>query len=294
MVLHATASVVNPAPPSFSLSAPPLPFMISVPDERDNTSISIASVSTSPFHLTHPNLTLSLYGDILPISSTAFPILSQFVARYLSSQANTVTVSTPLFRNVSVEVDFPAPSPRVQLLQNVTIKDMKITPYGSTFLASGIVQANVVLPKGLTVGLNVSKVLPEAIIYDGEVPPSFVDHRKFGMDDLPPQMPLPNPLPARAFGHIRPKHWLPSVSTPIELPEGEGSAYAVSARVVDIPLEVLPGREEEFGSFVRKVCVIVYNVILELVTISVSFVGYIWIPTSCCWNIRFCSCDCRD
>lgn len=108
------------------------------------------------------------------------------------------------------------------------------------------------LPKGVIIGLNVSKVLPEVIIFDGEVPPAFIN--KWGnTDDLPPKMPLPNPLPKGAFGHIRPMNWLPSVSKPIELEEGEGSSYAVSARVVDVPLDVLPGRETEFGDFVRKV-----------------------------------------
>lgn len=100
----------------------------------------------------------------------------------------------------------------------------------------------------------VLKVLPEVLIFDGEVTPSFINKKKSdGPDDLPPGMPLPDPLPERAFGHMRPKEWLPSTSEPIESQEGQGSAYAISAKVVDAPLEVLPGREQEFSDFIRKV-----------------------------------------
>ena len=132
---------------------------------------------------------------------------------------------------------------------------MKLKPSGTAFLASGVVQANIVLPKGVTVGMTVYKVLPDVIIFDGEVPPSIISRRDSDdMDDLPPPMPLPDPLPERAFGHIRPKDWLPAVSEPIELQEEEGSAYSISAKVVDVPLEVLPGRQKQFSNFVGKVC----------------------------------------
>jgi hypothetical protein len=32
-----------------------------------------------------------------------------------------------------------------------------------------------------------------------------------------------------------------------------GAVYAVTAKVVDVPLEVLPGRQKEFSNFVSKV-----------------------------------------
>ena len=133
--------------------------------------------------------------------------------------------------------------------------DMKIKPSGTALLASGVVQANIVLPKGITVGMTVYKVLPDVIIFDGEVPSSIIIGRNSDdTDDPPPRMPLPDPLPERAFGHIRPRDWLPSVSEPIELEEEEGSAYTISARVVDVPLEVLPGRQRQFNNFIGKVC----------------------------------------
>ena len=169
---------------------------------------------------------------------------------------------------------------------------MKIRPSGTILLASGVVQVNIVLPKGVTIGMNVSRVLPEVVVFDGEVPSSIIIRRNSDdTDDLPPKMPLPDPLPENAFGHIRPKDWLPSVSEPIELQGEEGLAYTISARVVDVPLEVLPGREEQFSNFVGKVCF--HNVILELWVILSVFVGYIW-TQACCRTFRNCSCDCPD
>ena len=98
----------------------------------------------------------------------------------------------------------------------------------------------------MNVVLDVNRVLPDVLIFDGEVPdPSF------GEEESPP---LPDPLPERAFAHIRPPDWLDSQSEPDDEDEDEGSAYSVSAKFVDVPLEVLPGRQKEFSDFMRKVC----------------------------------------
>jgi hypothetical protein len=159
--------------------------------------------------------------------------------------------------SLSAEAVFPAPNPRPNILRNVTIKDMKIKPMGSAFLASGIVRARAVLPKGVNVGLDVFRILPDVLVFDGEVPSDLHPYDELSFAP-PPETPFPDPLPKNAFGHIMPQDWLPSESVPIE-PKGDesdvdGSAYAVSAKVVDVPLEVLPGRQKEFSHFVRKVC----------------------------------------
>ncbi|KAF8961431.1 hypothetical protein BDZ97DRAFT_1703298 [Flammula alnicola] len=260
LILHATASVLNPASPSFNLSVPSLPFVISVPNKNDTTPISLASVSSAPFALTHPNITLLLAGGVLPISTQSFPVISNFVTRYLSGEPNAILVSSPLLPPAyAVEAEFPAPIPRPQILRNVTIKDMKIKPTGSVFLASGMVQGRVVLPAGMHVGLDILRVLPDVLIFDGEVPPSpgpimyKKKNRKHADPDLPEEPPLPDPLPEHAFGHIRPETWLPAVSVPATAEDGDGAAYAISAKVVDVPLEVLPGRQKEFSNFVGKV-----------------------------------------
>ena len=64
-----------------------------------------------------------------------------------------------------------------------------------------------------------------------------------------PKEPLPSPLPARAFARIRPDDWLPSSSTKVN----GTNAYEVTAQVVDVPLEVLPGRDALLRSFIAKV-----------------------------------------
>ncbi|CAA7263313.1 unnamed protein product [Cyclocybe aegerita] len=256
LALNATATVVNPVPADFVLSVPSLPFVISLPHKPP---IDLASVSTKPFRLAYPKVTLSISGNVLPISTSSFNVLSQFVTRYLSGQSNIVLVSSPLLPNLSVEAEFPGPYPRPHLLRNVTIHDMKIRATGSVFLASGTVYARVVLPAGIEVGLDVFRVFPDVLIFDGEVPEpaplelfEHKNHKKHN-ETAPPEVPLPDPLPEKAFGHIRPDDWLPSVSNPIEPEGGKGIAYEVSAKVVDVPLEVLPGRQKEFSNFVGKV-----------------------------------------
>ncbi|KAJ7450789.1 hypothetical protein FB451DRAFT_1146099 [Mycena latifolia] len=250
--LTARATLPDPAPTTFNLTSPSLPFIISLPSTAD--PIPIASVSTSPFTLTHPNITLDISGTVLPMPASASPLLSAFLTRYLSGRANPILVSTPLIPDLTVDLEFPAPSPRPQILRNVTIHDMVIRPRGSTFTASGTVYARVVLPRGMQVGLHVARVLPDVLIFDGAVPEGAVYvPGPPGVGDPPEAPPLPDPLPEGAFGHIRPEDWLASLSGPAPSEDDEGAAFAVTAKIVDVPLEVLPGRQKEFSNFVSKV-----------------------------------------
>ena len=142
------------------------------------------------------------------------------------------------------------------MLRNVTVSGMKLKPTASgELLASGKIRARAVLPKGVRVGLEVRRVWPDVLLFDGEAPELRAKGKGKGKDDSPS---LPDPLPERAFGHIRPDDWLDSESEPADddqdgEEEEEGSAYNVSAMLVDVPLEVLPGRQKEFRDFVRKV-----------------------------------------
>ena len=82
--------------------------------------------------------------------------------------------------------------------------------------------------------------------------------------------PLPDPIPERAFARIRPRTWLPACTTPDAPPddreedgwviigvdggdEETGWSATVTSRVHEVPLEVLPGRDAQFRSFVSKV-----------------------------------------
>lgn len=260
--VNASATFPTPLPDPVQLTIPSLPFVVSVPhhpnDTLANDIVPVVHVETAPLTLTHPNTTVHVRGRVAALQHDTFPLLSGFVTSYLNGESPRIFLSTPLLHDIAVETVFPAPDPRPQVLRNVTVKDMKIRPLASgTMLASGTVFARIVLPRGMDMLLQVDAVYPQLLIYDGPVP----DDESIGMgvlgededDDLPEPMPLPDPLPTNAFAHIRPGEWLDSISVPLGHQEGEGSVFAVSARIVDIPLEVLPGRQREFSNFVGKV-----------------------------------------
>ncbi|THH10493.1 hypothetical protein EW146_g8352 [Bondarzewia mesenterica] len=256
--IWAEASIVNPAPESISFTSPSLPFTVWLPTNTSSSSsaVPIASVTSLPFALTHPNITLNLQGNILPLSDTSSPALSNLLSHYLSAIPSPIIITTPLFPSLSVPMIFPAPHPKPNVLRNVTIRDMKIRPVGTAMLTSGTVHARVVLPKGMDVRVNVSRVLPDVLVFDGPVLAALpaAPLPKIGpRADLPIPTPLPDPLPEHAFAHIRPEDWLRASSATADPEEGEGSETLVSAHIVDVPLEVLPGREREFSNFVGKV-----------------------------------------
>ena len=259
--VNASATFLTPFPSSINLTVPSLPFVISVPHHQNDTLVNhttpIVHVETAPLTLTHPNTTVRVHGHVAALPRDSFPSLSSFVNSYLNGESPRIFLSTPLLHDIAVDTVFPAPDPQPQVLRNVTIKDMKVRPVTSgMMLASGTVFANIVLPKGMDMTLQVDAVYPQLLIYDGPVPGNeSVEMEGLGEDDdgLPDPMPLPDPLPANAFAHIQPGQWLESTSIPLGRQDGEGSVFAVSAKIVDIPFEVLPGRQREFSNFVGKV-----------------------------------------
>ncbi|KAH7915949.1 hypothetical protein BJ138DRAFT_996845 [Hygrophoropsis aurantiaca] len=288
-------------------------------DAIEPHAIPIASATTRPFTLNHSNATIWLTGDVLhleiPLSlfassspdtpTTSFSAikshtnptvitqaLSLFISNYLALAPHNpilISLASPLLSNdnvpLTVEMDFPPPQTKPRILRDVTIKDMRIRPAVKTttaaFLASGVVYARVVLPPGMDLDMDVTRVFPDVLVFDGDVPelhngtsstPYIADpslpESKDTDDDLPQPLPLPDPLPPRAFGHIRPEEWIPATSMREGLDSSEhsfwnnheggeeekgGSSFIVTANLVDIPLEVLPGRQKEFRDFVGKV-----------------------------------------
>ena len=267
--VQAQATVVDPVPLTFNFTSPSLPFIVSLPrpqddhkdEPDDNDALPVASVHTAPFSLTHPNITLSISGTLLPVPHTgaAAPIFSAFLAAYLLGRPNPITVATPLFPALGpVHAVFPGPDPKPDVLRGVTIRDLRIKPpaglVARPFLASGTIVVRVVLPRGIDVDVNVTRVLPDVLVLDGEPPAIGEDEDDEDDDDDD------DALPPRAFARIQPADWLPSVTARDEEEEPDadrGSAYVVSAKFCDVPLQVLPGRDKVFRGFLSKVCLVV-------------------------------------
>jgi hypothetical protein len=208
-----------------------------------------------------------------------WPLLRSLISDYLSGIDHPISITSPfgLFSEYTAHTKFPAPHPRPEVLRNVTIEDMKIRASGATVVASGIVHGRIALPEGMDVTLIINRILPDALIFDGLVPtasplahpPSLIRTTRVTKrmtkksrggnddDDVPPAPPLPSPLPPRAFARVRPSTWLPTVSARTsprrDWNERGNMTLLVSAWFVDVPLEVLPGREREFRNFVTKV-----------------------------------------
>ncbi|KAI6145072.1 hypothetical protein BKA82DRAFT_4169754 [Pisolithus tinctorius] len=251
LVLQAHASAVNPAPPTLEMTVPSLPFIVSVPGAGD-TLVPLASVHTEPFSLTHPTISILISGHVLPLSPEATGPLSIFVSRYLSLQHNPISIASPLFPSLVIDAEFPSPDTRPDILRNVTIRNMRVKPNstGNGLLASGEVFARLVLPKGMNFSMDVRRVFPNILVFDGDVPESAANvtiTSRNGSCTI-----LPDPLPPRAFGHICPEEWLKAAST-YDGSEDGGSAFLVTASIVNVPIQVLPGREQEFSNFVSKV-----------------------------------------
>jgi hypothetical protein len=160
---------------------------------------------------------------------------------------------------------------------------MKIHASGTTILANGAVHARIALPEGMDVTLLINRILPDVLIFDGPLtaaspppaslpltrttstakflteyhPDTATDDDDDDDDDVPPAPPLPTPLPPRAFARVRPVTWLPTMSSPTsprrDWNERGSTTLRITAWFSDVPLEVLPGRERQFRSFVSKV-----------------------------------------
>ncbi len=167
---------------------------------------------------------------------------------------------------------FPAPHPKPKVLQDVAIRNMHISLNGEVVFASGTIYARVVLPLGIRLNMDVERIWPDVLVFDGKVPGeadtmmlteslppmAYTSVHKGKGGDIP-RPPLPDPLPEGAFARIRPGDWLLADSIALPIPSENGSTddgtseYIVTADIEDVPLEVLPGRQKLMSSFVAKV-----------------------------------------
>ena len=220
----------------------------------------MAQVTTSPLDLDSSKfLHLSLAGDIIA-NLTAQPSderpssLSLFLQRFLHGQDNPIIVTglntvpphipapppwlLSMLPTVSVPLSFPGPQPPPKVIKTVSIEHMRISERAGQIYASGTVVAKVELPETMQrVQLDVKGVSPDVLIYDGPA----------GDDPADPDDP-----PARAFGRINPDDFLNSTTAPSDDPL-HPYAIIVSAPMVNVPLQILDGRDGVFRSFASKV-----------------------------------------
>lgn len=261
-------------------SAVPFARLSTIPEL--NTTADLASIS------------LPITGFVLPIRPETVPPLSSLVSNYLAALPSTILIEssdTPSSPTDSfpialppTRVIFPGPPEKPRILQSVTIKDTRLGAGRSEkeLAVSGTLIASFMLPKeisgggngkgGLNERLDVRRLWPDALVFDGLPPPGFSSSASSSLQrpsswdanstssssrtqtEARPVPPLPNPLPARAFARIRTPDWLVTHMLPNRI-IGSGERW-VTAKLVDAPLEVLPGREAEFQAFVRKVSVV--------------------------------------
>lgn len=147
--------------------------------------------------------------------------------------------------SVSLNLIFPGPKPKPEVIKSVTIEGMQISEANGQVVASGTVVAIIKLPKGFqSVNVNVTAIKPDVFVYDGPLDDASDD------DDDEDGRPDPENPPERAFGLIAPDYYLDSNTTAVD---DEPGSFTVRAAFVDMPLEVLDGRQGVFRSFVSKV-----------------------------------------
>lgn len=221
----------------------------------------MAEVLTSPIYVKpQPRIDLTMSGRVLANLSEGASRdspLSKFLQNYLHGLDNPITVQgssrLPHYARVDqlppswlldslpslvLPLMFPGPKPPPRIIQSVTIEHMRLAERAGKMRASGVVIAEIELPRGMrSVTVNVVEVLPDVLVYDGPA----------GDDEADPEDP-----PPRAFGHILPEEFLDSTTEPSSDPE-HPHRMTVRAPLQDVPLDVLPGRDSVLSDFVKKV-----------------------------------------
>lgn len=146
--------------------------------------------------------------------------------------------------SVSLNLIFPGPKPKPEVVKSVTIENMHISELNGGVAASGTVVALIELPDGFRdVTVNVTAIKPDVFVFDGALEDSADDEEDAGRPD-------PENPPERAFGRIAPDFFLNSTTTASEEFPG---ALEVRADFEDMPLQILENRQGVFRSFVGKI-----------------------------------------
>ncbi|KIY36807.1 hypothetical protein I305_00856 [Cryptococcus gattii E566] len=245
-----------------------LPFAILLPSSQGD--VTMAKVILQPVNVGQEKMIeLRMSGTVTADLDRATDgndtsALSTFLQNYLHGRASPIIVrglshypnssflpvAPPLWLlstlpSLSLDLSFLGPSPPPQIIRTVTIERMTIVEKDGKMKASGIIVAEVEMPKDMRdVDVDVRAVRPDVLVYDGPPPLDNVhDHRADREQDE---------YPVKAFGHIHPAEWLPSATTRSPDPSTP-HRFIVRAPLSNVDLDILPGRENIMSEFVSKV-----------------------------------------
>ncbi|WVR03317.1 hypothetical protein IAU60_000308 [Kwoniella sp. DSM 27419] len=192
--------------------------------------------NTSPLSLFLQNF---LHGRDNAIVVSGLPSLPSFASSNVVKPPEWLLSTLP---SLSLPLTFPGPKPPPKIIQSVTIDHMRISESGGKMKASGVVIAQVELPKEMqSVDIDVVAVRPDVLVFDGPAPD--LDEGDGDEGENPP---------AKAFGHIHPEDWLASTTSPSGDPRFP-HRLIVSAPINNVDLDILPGRDKVLSDFVSKV-----------------------------------------
>ncbi|WVQ85532.1 hypothetical protein IAT38_007698 [Cryptococcus sp. DSM 104549] len=214
--------------------------------EGQSSLFSNDTTRTSPLSLFLQNYLHGLPSPILIRGLPHFPSLPPSSHPAPPPPPSWILSTLP---SLTVPLLFPGPSPPPQIIKHVTIEKMSISEEDGRMKASGVVVAEVELPRDMWgVEVEVVAVKPDVLVFDGAAPDDFQgpdsgdDDGGDDGEDYPP----------RAFGHIHPPTYLPSTTSPSPSPDTP-HRLIVRAPLSNVDLDILPGRDSVLSDFVTKV-----------------------------------------
>ncbi|KAI9438141.1 hypothetical protein H4582DRAFT_2148324 [Lactarius indigo] len=243
---EASVIIVNHLPTSVTFIAPSFPFVAWILAPSNDTTLAPLAFITS--------------ASSTPHSSKSYTLVEWQHPPHFAHRST---------RTLIADIRLPLPgrpsdhhrdsSEFSTVFHNITIEAWRFNP-SVTMLPSGIVHARLSLPAGMDIAISPNQMLPGSHIFDGPppvqpttFPPLPIPNTNLDDDVPPPALLLPIPLPPRAFAGL-PEHLARCADRANgDRCERGSMMLRVSARSADVTLEVLPGREREFCSFVGKV-----------------------------------------
>lgn len=236
-----------------------LPFSVVIPNPDGKGEKLLAEVITEPVILDHraADIKLRMSGRVISDPSDGDSPLGPFIHNFLTGQDNAMTVrgmsKYPTFtsnttekppkwaldslKSIEIKLIIPGPQPPPKVINAMSFEHMRISRSEGETRCTGTVIVEIDLPDGIGgIDVDVEKVLPEVYMFDGPVQDGD------GEEEYPPG----------AFGHVKPADYLNS-TTVKGLDPAFPNRLTVRAPMVDVPVQILPGRSRLLADFVRKV-----------------------------------------